>query len=406
MYIERFLHALLSLIVVLYGFKITEKISNLKNARIVGLILASFYIFPFLSVRNLVEVVSIPFLFLSVWQFIKDENLQNKHYILSGIFTAIAIGIRVQTIFFIVGLGLYLLIKRKWKGFGLWTVIVFITYFLIQGVPDIILWGYPFAEVTEYIKVCVTTASAYTVLPWFSYLLFILGILIPPISIFILLGYIKGFRKYLVITLPVLIFLLIHSLISNKQERFILPIIPFIIIVGVAGMNEFILNKAFFQKHKNIIKVSWIFFWTLNFIALPFVTVNYSKQSRCESMYYLNHYKKNITSILLNDMNSDEPDMMPLFYLGKWDVGIYMLSKSHSISNLKSQLATLDKNKYPQFVLFFGENDIPERIATVKQVLPDIVPEKIIYSSFMDRLMHRLNPRHNKNQTIYIYKNN
>ena len=216
MYIERFLHASLSLLVVYYGFKITEKISNQNNAKIVGFIFACFFMFPFLSVRNLVEVVCIPFLFLAVWQLLKDDELENKHYLLSGIFLAIAMGIRIQTIFFITGLGLFLLIKKKWKGFGIWSVIIFVTYFIIQGVPDIFLWGYPFAEVSEYINVCVTTASAYIVLPWFSYLLFILGILIPPISIFMLIGYIKGFRKYLILTLPVFIFLLTVASVSPK----------------------------------------------------------------------------------------------------------------------------------------------------------------------------------------------
>jgi hypothetical protein len=221
-----------------------------------------------------------------------------------------------------------------------------------------------------------------------------------------LLGYIKGFRKFLILTLPVFIFLLVHSLISNKQERFILPVLPFFIIIGVVGMNEFIFNKPFWQKYKKIIKVFWIIFWSLSFIALPFVTVHYSKRSRCEAMYYLNQYKSNITSILLNDMNYDEPQMMPLFYLGKWNVGIYMLSKGKTFSYFKSQLKSLDKKHYPQFVLFFGEKDLSARIDTVKQVLPDIVPEKIIYSSFIDRILHRINPNNIKNQTVYIYRNN
>jgi hypothetical protein len=220
-----------------------------------------------------------------------------------------------------------------------------------------------------------------------------------------LLGYIKGFKKYLMLTLPVFIFLLIHSLISNKQERFILPVLPFFIITGVVGMNEFVFNTSFWKKHKQFIKVSWLIFWSLNIIALPFVTFQYSKRSRCEAMYYLNQYKSNISSILLNDMNYDEPQMMPMFYLGKWDVSIYMVSKGKTFSNFKSQLTSLDKKHYPQFVLFYGDDNLSARVDTVKKVMPDIVPEKIIYSSFIDRLLHRLNPNNIKNQTIYIYRN-
>ena len=406
MYINRFLHAMLSLIVVFYGFKITEKISNKNNAKIVGLIFACFFMFPFLSVRNLVEVVSIPFLILTVWHLVKDDVLKNKNYILSGIFAAIAVGIRVQTIFFIAGLGLYFLIKKQWKGFGIWAIFTFIIYFVLQGVPDIILWGYPFAEVSEYVKVCVTTANAYIVLPWFSYLIFIFGILIPPISILMIMGYIKGFRKYLIITLPVFVFLLIHSLISNKQERFMLPIIPFFIIAGVTGMNELLLKTSYWQKHKKFVKVSWIIFWSLSCVALPFITVHYSKEARCEAMYYLSKNKSHINSIVLDDMKYSGPEMMPLFYLGRWDVGIYEIGLDIPYSKFEKQLKkNSNKKAYPQYVLFFGEENLAARVDTIKKVMPEIVPEKIIYPSFIDHLLYLMN-KHNNNQTVFIYRNN
>ena len=63
-----------------------------------------------------------------------------------------------------------------------------------------------------------------------------------------------------------------------------------------------------------------------------------------------------------------------------------------------------DKKYYPQFVLFFGEKDLSARIDTVKQVMPYIVPEKIIYPSLIDHLLCRIN-RHNNNQTVFIYRN-
>ena len=221
-----------------------------------------------------------------------------------------------------------------------------------------------------------------------------------------IIGYIKGFKKYLIITLPIFIFLMIHSLISNKQERFMLPILPFFIIAGVVGMNELLLNSSFWQKYKKFVKISWIIFWSLSCIVLPFVTVHYSKKSRCEAMYYLNKNKSHITGILLNDMNYNGPDMMPLFYLGKWDLGIYEMGKSLPFNRFKKQLDLIsDKKYYPQYVLFFGDNDLSARVDTIKKVMPDIVQEKIIYPGLIDRILHNIN-RHNNNQTVYIYRNN
>ena len=67
MLLNRVLHALLSVLVVYFGIKITEKISDRKNAVTVGWILALLSILPFLSVRNLVELTSIPFLMWGIW---------------------------------------------------------------------------------------------------------------------------------------------------------------------------------------------------------------------------------------------------------------------------------------------------------------------------------------------------
>src|SRR5205085_83010 len=55
MYVVRGIHALISLVIIYCGFKITEKLSGQKQARFVGLLLAVFWFMPFLSVRNLVE---------------------------------------------------------------------------------------------------------------------------------------------------------------------------------------------------------------------------------------------------------------------------------------------------------------------------------------------------------------
>jgi hypothetical protein len=60
MTVVRVLHGLYSLLVVYLGYKITEKLSNKAYARIVGLMLALIWFMPFMSVRNLIEMVCIP----------------------------------------------------------------------------------------------------------------------------------------------------------------------------------------------------------------------------------------------------------------------------------------------------------------------------------------------------------
>lgn len=115
MYVIRLLHALWSLLIISGGYKIVKKLSNDSSARLTGWLLALLWLLPFLSVRNLVEYVSIPLLILGVQKIIADTK-QNRYFnwIWIGILFGLAFNIRYQTMLFTGGVGLVLLFQRKW----------------------------------------------------------------------------------------------------------------------------------------------------------------------------------------------------------------------------------------------------------------------------------------------------
>ncbi|NWJ52007.1 MAG: glycosyltransferase family 39 protein, partial [Bacteroidetes bacterium] len=152
MYILRFLHGAFSLITVFYGFKIAEKISNTESAKIVGLLLAAFWLMPWASVHNLVEIVCIPFMIYSLWIIINKYD-HPKHlgwFFLSGLLLGIAFSIRFQTLVFTGGVGIALLVDKRWKEMFVVAFGYLISVVLTQCIPDMILWGYPFAELRGY----------------------------------------------------------------------------------------------------------------------------------------------------------------------------------------------------------------------------------------------------------------
>ncbi len=83
MIFNRVIHACFSILGVYFGIKITEKVSNRGNAIKVGWILSLLWLMQFMSVRNLVEMVSIPFLMWGVWKLIDVKN--NKSFLVGGI---------------------------------------------------------------------------------------------------------------------------------------------------------------------------------------------------------------------------------------------------------------------------------------------------------------------------------
>jgi hypothetical protein len=400
----RFLHAAFSLITVYLGFKITKKIHTVASAKLVGILLAAYWFMPWISVRNLVEVVCIPFLISGTWFMITadDRNRRLWSYLFAGLFFGLAFSVRFQTVFFPVGAGLALFIQKKWREAIILAAGSIIGISLTQGLIDFAIWGRPFAEVREYVHYNIIASHDYFVMPWYNYLLVILALLIPPVSFFFFFGFFRKIKSHLLLFLPVLLFLVFHSYFPNKQERFILPAIPYIIILGVVGWNDFIARSKFWHKNILLLKVCWIFFWAVNLILLPIVSTMYSKKARVESMYYLYRYK-NIEFVLFDDTYRPDIKIPPEFYSGQ-NMEIYSLCAGNPFDMLKARLQHDGEAKYPRFVLFFDDRDLEKRVEKVKTILPHITFETTIKPGFVDWVLYKLNP-YNTNQTIFIYRN-
>jgi hypothetical protein len=403
MYVIRLIHAALSILTIYWGYKITEKVAGKQQAKMVGILLSLFWFMPFMSVRNLVEFVCITPLMYATWIVIKNEEKKIiTPYILAGIMLGIAFSIRFQTVMFTGGFGLALLFTKRIKEALVLGFFFFLVAALVQGLTDYFIWGRPFVEFAEYIRYNIENARNYFVQQWYMYLLLIGGILIPPISLFIFFGFMRSWKKHLLLFLPSFIFLVFHCYFSNKQERFILPIIPFIILLGYIGWSDFISTSKYWLAHKKLMRNFWIYFWIMNTIPLLVVSVAYSKRNRVEAMTYI-AAKGDVTSILIEDSNRDDFIMPPLFYLKKWGyvAGITKLKPTDVYYN--TEYANSPQKNRPNYVVFMQEDNLDERVATLKKYIPTLSYEATIEPSFIDKLMHWLNPV-NKNQVSFVYK--
>jgi len=403
MLVVRLLHAAASVYSVWLTFKITEKLTSKKDAALAGIIMASIWFLPMLSVRNLVEIFCFPFTLAGILLLIKADLKKQPFiaYLLAGFILGLSISIRFQLIVFVGGAGLVLLIQRKWIAaltFGIGAVFSII---LLQGVVDYYIWGYPFAEFIEYVKYNIQVAYDYITGPWYNYLLLLAGILIPPVSLMLLFGFFRVWRKQLIIFLPAFLFLVFHSFFPNKQERFIFPILPFIIIGGVIGWNSFVLVSKYWYRHRRLLTNGWIFFWILNLVLLIPVSTAYSKRSRVEAMAYLSRYK-GIKAVLAEDSNRGSAQMLPRYYSGQWMQALYKSNtgvRSYMSDSLPCRIADAS------FVLFYSDENLQARIDSMKKEIPALIYETTFKPGFIDDIMHKLNPV-NRNETIYMYRNN
>lgn len=401
LYLIRLLHALWSLLIVYFGFKIAYKKSNLKVASWVGLALSLYWFFPFLSVRNLVEIACIPPMVIATWLVIKNNNkLSVKDALLVGFMLALAFSIRFQTVIFSAGFGLVLLLLRvPFKHLLLIVIGFLVTSFITLGILDIYVWGKPFVEFMAYVQYNIDNATVYGVDVWHMYISIILGLLIPPLSILIFAGYFKNWKKEPLLFWPTFLFFAFHTYFPNKQERFILPIIPFIIILGFIGGYQII--SKYNWESKKWLKNTVVFCCILNLILLPVLTFSYSKRNRVEAMCYIAK-QNDCVRLIIEDSNRDDFTMPPQYYLQNW-TSTYGITKLFTPDSMLAHYKGLKPSEKPNYVVFMQAEHINERVDSLKKRFPTLHYEATIEPSFIDKTMHFLNPL-NDNQTTYIYK--
>ncbi len=404
MLLMRAIHAAFSLLTVSLGYKITLKLSNVKTAFSVGLLLAILWLFPWLSVRTMVETVAIPFLMLSVWSLVKDDfndvEIGAVPFLMSGIWSGIAFSVRFQVAFFILGLGLVILFKKGLLKAVWFTLGFFIVLLLTQGLIDFLIWKRPFAELMEYFRYNVVHKGDYPNGPWYNYFLVIMGVVIPPLSFFMLAGIVKSWKRLLLIFLPMFLFFAFHSYFPNKQERFILPILPFFIIQGMIGWNELRDNNRLKWFSKKAEQNVWKVLFVANFVLLIAVSTMYSKKSRVESMLYLSEYQY-IHSFLIENSVDNMTLWSPLFYTGQYPKE-YNVTSENPVDTLHVPWGYADE---PRFVLFYTQERLNERVVAMKRIMPELQYETTIYPGFIDRFLSKINPI-NKNYIVTIYRNN
>jgi hypothetical protein len=414
MFFIRLIHACYSLLTIYFAYKITELISTKKNALQVGILLALIGIMPNFSARNLVELVCMPPLVYGFYILIKaikengEKNIPMRALLVAGIMFGCSVGIRYQTGLIGALIGAVLLFKANFKSAFVFGVTSLAMFFVTQ-IDDVLLWGgEPFQHLKGYFNYNSTTMMNYPGSPY-AYLSLISLFILPPVSLFLMFGYLKNWKKQILIFLPTFGFLLFHILYPNRQERFILPALPFIVILGVIGWNDFVATSKFWLNRQRLLKGCWTFFWILNTAMMLIFATTFGKKSRVEAMYYL-YQQPDYHNFVQEYSYTDDVAQAPLFYSGKW-VYNYEAKKSTVITDFpgvfdywtKNDPANHDKKLYPNYVLFYNDTDLDNRVARFKSVFPSLTYCTTIEAGWFDKLLHKLNPI-NKVDNVYIYK--
>ncbi|MEZ4756588.1 MAG: glycosyltransferase family 39 protein [Flavobacteriales bacterium] len=397
MVVVRVLHALWSLIVVRVGYRIALRLSDPVVAWRTGLFLALFYFMPFLSVRNLVEVACIPFLMLGAARLLgAAAGPTSRDLLIAGFWIGLAMNIRFQTIFFAVGPGLALLLRRDLRGalaYGLGTLLPLL---VLQGGIDLLLWGRPFAELGEYVLYNLNNTTTYGVLPWYNYLLLLAGLFIPPFSLAVGFGFFRRSAPFL-LWLPTLLFIAVHSYFPNKQERFLLPIVPLYFTLGLVAWEHWRLGSGWWQQRTGLWRGILRWTWGLNLMLLVVLCISYSKRSRVIAQVMLQDQQ--VRGMVIEDSAEGEAPMPPLFYSGHWTATV--VPWTDPSADLAAELARYPAEKRPNIVLFCGTEEIVPRMQRTMAAMGPLEIIGVARPGLLDRAVHWLNPV-NRNEAILV----
>ena len=163
----------------------------------------------------------------------------------------------------------------------------------------------------------------------------------------------KCSKKYLLITLPVMIFLAFHTYFPNRQERFIIPVIPLFIMIGIIGWNEFLSQK----NNQSLKKINRFGIWMFFILNIPswhvFKFLIFLKKSRVEAAYYLSKKDHDKYTILIENTAGGSVPQYPKFYSQNWDTQEFYIGNPDDFKKLK-WFQTTPKGQAIQYIFFFN----------------------------------------------------
>ena len=282
-YISRLLLGAFSLLIITIAYRITKIIADKTTALEIATFGALLWGVPFVTVHPFAGVVALPFILYGTLLIIKQHNLLDNNetekshrtsFIIAGFCLGLGFAVYYHSLIYYIGILITLFILKNWKG-ALMTLIGYIVAVgITQTVVDLVIYHRPFVAMTRFF-------SEYG--SCFNYIfglelniklvgLFLLLALVPPMSVMLIFGFFRVFRKYILLVLPTLLALLYAIIALNDFDALLLTV-PTYVIAGYVGWKEFHKSSAFWTKNKWLLWTCYIIFAVLNIAMMVFTFV-------------------------------------------------------------------------------------------------------------------------------------
>lgn len=346
---------------------------RLEEKNFTLLMLCFYFAAPFAFTRPMFESLAAPWLtWAGVFALSYDRNNKRSDLVGGVIAASIAFVLRQQLGLCAVTLVILPLLKKKWSDFFLASVIGLV-FFVVSGIPDIYLRGkfhFSLLNITVY---NFQHGADYGKSPIYFYPAMIFVMSFFPVFI---ARYDKGFLRQNLLRqrslwLIIILFVFLHSLFSQKWERFLISIMPITLLIAEPYL--FWLQERFQTYKKRLITV-----YTLN--GLVFVIASFFPPQ--ENLIGLSRY--------LND-HSEVINLYKIHDTPEWITDSFIRNKVyHFIDTTPEELSKVNwSDCHNALVVGIAHED------QVAALLPQLEFKATFPVNLLETLAYKLNPKNN-----------
>ncbi len=407
MYGIRLIHALLSLLTVWCSYMIIKiSTGSWRWSLFAGLFAAVHFAMPYLSVRTLIEMVGGHFWLVALWFLYRyhHEKKNDRHLFWAGIITGLAWMIRFQIAFaaIVVPFALWSM-SGKIRPAGKYILGAGIMI-LAAGLADYWLLGKFMASGLNHflggLRSIPNPALYKTSI--FIYPAILAAFFIPPFS---LIAFGLCFRQHLwrehaVLIMSIVSFVAFHYLTTNRQERFMIPIIAPLLVLIVIAIHHHYKSNGFWFRQRRWASAIVIPAVAVNFALLPIFTFRYGNKAEVEPLVQIEKNHEH-ASVLFVDPHSSR--IYPLHYGGYDGISrdyVYAWSDFAKLQQVRP-----DIDSYDFYVLYpMGAGGLPMLVDSVTRRYGPIEQFSYVSPSIVDSWLYFLNPRHTRCPEAWIFR--
>ena len=198
-----------------------------------ALLLGFYFLSPVVFTRPMIESLAAPWVLVAAATAALYFKGGRSWWLVAAVASVtIAATMRPQAGVIVLALPVLIALRRKWSDlvvFGAACALGFVA----TGLLDQALTGGFHQSLRSYIRFNASTASTFGVGPWYRFVVLFLGLSLPPVflSRYRGLDWRRGYWPLLPVVLMFGVFLVAHSVVPHKEERFAIPALPLFFVL-------------------------------------------------------------------------------------------------------------------------------------------------------------------------------